>query len=267
MKRVSLGLAGAAMLLVLLPLTLSSCYITCGCTSTPDPNWTPPPVTASDAAWNASKYAAGIGGTQPTDLVASLAYASPDHPVYVVTGAKVSAIVDSKSGLVLELVVMAELPNSKDATISSDAAQAAATKFLADHFLDVDGLAATTRLQDGTATSAYVTTWTGPGFDAPGVSVWVNSSGGAAFAVADQRHGVQLTPPSIGREAAGRLALASVSTPGMAVMSADFMFNLANSAWAVNLATPGPTGDTAPEHGAYVEVDAVTGKTTAGTSY
>jgi len=58
MRRVALTLVGA-MLLALLPVSVGGCNITCGCASTPDPNWTPPPITAEEAAVYAAK-AAGV---------------------------------------------------------------------------------------------------------------------------------------------------------------------------------------------------------------
>ena len=81
MRRFVARLAAVALLLGLLPLTAGACDISCACASTPDPNWTPPPVSAQDAATATAKFAAGSTGTQPGGLVAELSYASSDrHP-------------------------------------------------------------------------------------------------------------------------------------------------------------------------------------------
>lgn len=264
--RRALSIVAAAILLAVLPLTVSGCWIACGCSSLPDPNWTPPPVTAQDAESAVAKFATGGGGSRPSDLAATLAYSSQDHPVYVVDGATLHAVVDAHSGLVLEFVVMSALPNSTDAVISSDNAQVAAARFLSDRGWYTDGLTVTTALRPGVATSAYVVTWAGTGFDTPGMWVYVNPASGAPFAFADQRYGVKLVPPSIGSGAAGRLALAAVSTPGLVVMAPNFSFSFGQPTWDVNLSSPA-IGDAAPEHGAVVTVDAVTGATTVDKSF
>jgi hypothetical protein len=266
MRRFGAGLAALVLLLGLLPLTLSSCYITCGCASTPDPNWTPPPVSAAEAVAAAAKFAAGSTGTQPSGQDAALVYSGQDHPLYAVQGPTVGAVVDAHGGLVLEYVQIDAIPDSNDVTISSAEAEARATSFLSDRGWVTGILVATTTFRSG-ATSVYEVTWAAQSGGAGQISVSVNPSSGTPFAFVDERSGVQLVPPSIGATAAGRLALAAISTPGEVVLSTDFRFDLAHPYWDINLATPSATATAAPEHGASVSVDAVTGSVTVGKSY
>jgi hypothetical protein len=261
MTRFGVRLAALAFLLGLLPITVSGCNITCACAcaSTPDPNWTPPPVSAQEAQVATAKFAAGSTGAQPSGLVASLGYSSQDHPLYSVLGPTVGAVVDAHSGLVLEFVQVDALPESSEVSISGAVAQARATSFLSDRGLDTGALVATTNLRSGT-TSAYVVTWAAQGSDVEQVSV--DPSNGTPFAFVDQRFGVRLVPPSIGAATAARLALAAISAPGELVLANDFSFGFDDSTWGVNLGVPSATASDAYEHGAFVEVDAVTGVVT-----
>ena len=263
MRRFGARLAAMALLLGLLPLTLNACSPHL---ATPDPNWTPLPVSAQEAIAAAAKFAAGTTGTQPSGLVASLTYASQDRPLYAVLGPTVGAFLDVHGGLVLELVLMDSLPDSTEVAISSAEAQARAASFLSDRGLDTGELVATTTLRSG-ATSSYVVTWAAQGSGAGQISVSVNPSSGTPFAFVDERFGVQLVPPSIGSAAAGRLALAAVSTPGDVVASTVFRFDLEHPYWDVNLVVPNATASAPPEHAAVVSVDAATGAATVGRSY
>ena len=55
--------------------------------------------------------------------------------------------------------------------------------------------------------------------------------------------------------------------PGQVVTSADFRFDLEHPYWDVSVEVPNPTASAAPEHGAFVSVDAVSGVVTVGKSY
>jgi hypothetical protein len=266
MKRFGLGLALAASLLFVVPLTVGGCNISCACTTTPDPNWTPPPKTTQDAVTAVAKFAAGTSGTEPTGLEAVLANQYSDHPIFEVSGPTVDGVADGKTGVVLEWLLVASLPDSTDVAISDGQAEATATSFIRERNIDTTGLTATSTLRPGGATSEYVVTWVGPVANSPGFSVFINPSTGAAFAFADQRFGVQMVPPSIGAAAAGRLAIATVSTPGEVVLSTDFQFNYEAPTWEVQLATPSATASAEPEHWADVSVDAVTGTVTVSKS-
>ena len=269
MRRVALLLLGGVVL-SLLPLTVAGCGITCGCASTPDPNWTPPALTADEAATTASKFSAGRTGTSSTSasgLQSSLTYVAPDHPAYLVAGPLVSALVDAETDMVLEWVLVDSIPNGNDVSVAKDKAQAAAATFLSDRTRDTTGLVPTTELRSGAATSAYLVSWTVQSSNQPGMSVLINPSSGVPFAFVDGRTGVTLAPPTIGAEQAGRLALATVPLPGQVVTSADFRFDLEHPYWDVSVELPNPTASAAPEHGAFVSVDAVSGVVTVGKSY
>jgi hypothetical protein len=266
MRRFGARLAAVALLLGLLPLTAGACNISCACASTPDPNWTPAPVSAQEAVAAAAKFAAGTTGAQPSSLQASLGNAGQDHPLYTVSGPTVGAVVDAQGGLVLEFVQVDALPDSNEVAVSSADALARATAFLGDRWRDTGILVPTTTLQSG-ATSAYIVTWADQSGGAGQISVSINPSSGTVFAFVDQRFGVQFVPPSIGAAAAGRLALAAVSTPGEVVVSTDFQFWFDSATWSVTLATPGSSASAAPEHGAMVDVDAVTGTVTVAKNW
>jgi hypothetical protein len=263
-------LAGV-MVLLLLPLTVPGCSITCACTSPPDPNWTPPPMTAQEATAAIAEFASGRAGAPLNGPEAWLSYSRTDaaqnHPLYIVNGPTVGAAVDAQSGTVIALVVVESLPNSNDVLVASDKAREAAASFLSDRGRDTTGRVATIALGSGGATSVYFVSWAGKGSDAADLSVSVNPSSGMPFAFIDGRSGVAVVPPCIGAEGAGRLAIAAVSTPGQVVVSADFRFDLEHPSWDISLALPNPTASAAPEHGVFVSVDAVSGATTVGKDF
>lgn len=263
-------LAGVVVLL-LLPLTVSGCSVTCACASTPDPSWTPPPMTAQEATAAVAKFASGRTGELPSGLEASLSYSRTDsgrnHPLYMVNGPTVGAAIDAQSGTVIVLVLVDSLPNSNDVLVASDKAQAAAASFLSDRGRDTTGRVATTELRAGGATSVYLVSWVGRGSDAAGLSASVNPSSGKPFGFIDGPSEIQMVMPTIGAHAAGKLALVAVSTPGQVVVSADFRFDLEHPSWDISLALPHPTASAAPEHGAFVSVDAVSGATTVAKDF
>lgn len=262
MRRLGIRLAALGLLLGLLPISVSGCGITCACLSTPDPNWTPPPVSAQEATAAAAKFASsGSPATEPTGLDASLAYASQDHPLYSVQGPTVGAFVEAQGGLVIYFVQVDMLPDSSDVAISSAEAKARATVFLSDRGRGTGILVATTTLKTG-VTSSYVVTWAAEGSSDGQISVSINASTGKAFAFVDQRFGVRLVPPSIGASEAGKLALAAAATPGEVVLSAEFRLDFEHPTWDVSVGTPGSGDSAAPEHYAFVEIDALTGTAT-----
>ncbi len=268
MGRLIARLAAVTLLLGLLPLTAGACDIGCACALPPTrpPGWTPPPVSEQDAATATAEFAAGPTGTQPGGLVAELTYSSDGHPVYTVVSPTVDAVVEAQTGLVVEFVLVDALPDSSVAAVSSAAAQARATSFLSDRSRDTGILVATDTLQSG-ATSAYVVTWADKSGGAGQISVSVNPSTGTPFAFVDQRFGVQFVPPSIGAAAAGRLALAAASTAGDVVLSTDFQFGFDSASWSVTLGPPGAGASATPDHGAVVDVDAVTGSVAVAKSW
>lgn len=265
MRHFSLGMLGAALLLLLLPLALSSCFPVCGCLPPPGSNWTLPPATAEEAVAAVAKLAVA-SRTEQTSLRAVPADAGTGQPVFVVTGPTFDGVVDTQTGVVLEWLAVGSLPDSKDAAVSADQAQSTATSFLGTADRDTTDLTVATTLRPGSATSAYVVTWTTPGAT-EGMSVYINPSTGVAFAFVDPRFGIQPTPPTIGAAAAGKVAIAAVSTPGEVVTSTAFHFGLGNPTWEVTLAVPNATPSALPVHGASVSVDAVTGTATIGNQH
>ena len=110
-------------------------------------------------------------------------------------------------------------------------------------------------------------TWADKSGGAGQISVSVNPSTGTPFAFADQRFGVQFVPPSIGAAAAGRLALAAVSAAGRGRPLDGLPARVRQCDLVRDLGTPGASASAAPEHGAVVDVDAVTGVVTVGKSW
>jgi hypothetical protein len=265
MRRFAIRLAAIALLLGLMPFTLGGCGITCACVAPADPNWTPPPMSDADARQAVVKFATAEGGASPAGLTSALDLAGQDRPIYTVVGETVAGIIDANTGLLLEFVQLDALPHSADTTVSATAAQASATRFLSHHDRYSGTLVASTTLQTSKATSAYVVSWAEKG-GAPQLSVWIDPSSGTPFAFADQRHGVAVSPPIVGRGAAVRLAMAAVTTPDLEFAAADLRFDFAHPYWDVGLQSH-VSGDVAPEHGAAVSVDAVTGAVTIGKSW
>jgi len=252
-------------LLAVMPVAFGGCDIGCACTL-PDPNWTAQPVSADDSIAAAAKFAAGSSGTAPAGLTATLTSTGLSHPMYYVSGPTVAALVDSWGGLLLEYVDLGAVPDSTDSTITAAQAQATAASFLSDRGWYTGILVAEPELRPGGPTAAYVVRWVAAAGAAEQMSVWVNPATGKPFAYADQRYGVQLVPPSIGAAAAGRLAVAAVTTPGMTVVSADFHFGFDHPAWSVVLESPAAAAGATPEHAATVSIDATTGTATVGNS-
>lgn len=257
MRHIGLRLAAAAGLLAL-PLTFTACGSTCGCASTPDPNWTPPPVTAQQALDETGKFVQADGSSQPAGLQASLVPFGKGL-VYVVSSLTVDAVVDADTETVLEYVLVDAMPNSVGLATSADSARTTAASFLKARGLDTVGMAATVVNHSAGGAADYVVTWTAPAWDPAGVSVLVNPSSGAVFAFVDERFGVAIIAPTIGATAATTLAKGAAAIPGLVLQSADFRFGPDGSSWDILM-----TAD--PDHFAAVTVDAVTGAATVNKS-
>ena len=267
MRRFSLGALGAVLLLIMLPLTLSSCWISCGCVSTPDPNWTPLPVSAAEAQAEVAKFTAGKTGVAPEGLVVTPFTAGQAKALFRVEGPTVTdAVVAAYGGLVVEWFDRSRLPESGDVAISSDQAQATAATFLGDRGRYLDGLQVTTTLRQTGPTSAYVVTWLSY---SPGARGCRSSS----------------MPPPVSRSPSPTSNSMSclfhrwsapmrpesspsprVSTPGEAVASTDFNFDLENPSWTVHLAVPGSGAGASATKPVDVTVNAVTGVAKVGSS-
>jgi hypothetical protein len=249
----ALGIAGVFVLANVLP------HGACGCASTPDPNWTPPPVSSQQAVNAAAKFAAGGAAAQPIGLDTWLFDLDRDQAAYLVSSPTVDAVVDGRSAMVLEYVSVEAMPDTDIATVSSDAAITTAETFLADRGVGTAGMTVAVERHAAGGTSAYFVTWAGTGKDAAGVSVLVNPSSGAAFAFVDQRSGVHMVAPTIGATAAAKLAQGAVTTPGLVVESSNLLVAPDGSSWDIQLTAP-------PDHFTDVSVDAVTGAVRVGKS-
>jgi hypothetical protein len=226
----------------------------CGCTSTPDPNWTPPPVTASEAAG----YAAKMAGVP--SMSAGLSGGPDGRSYYVATATDAVAFVDAVSGSVVEVVLEDRMPNDAKVSISGAEALAAAQVFLQQRMSDT-GLVASSRAITVAEVAAYMITLSDAGGTAK-LEIAVNASTGDVFAYADLRAQINVTLPLVGRTRATELAIAALGVPGETVTSAEQAIDLATSSWDIGLGVPTATQADVFEHGAFIRVDAVTGLAT-----
>jgi hypothetical protein len=260
MRRVALTLVGA-MLLALLPVSVGGCNITCGCTSTPGPNWTPPPITSDQAAVYGAKFA----GVQA--MTAQSAGGLAGRQFYETTAPNAVALVDAESGMVLEVVLTDRMPN--DASVSASVnPQTAAEGFLARVGLSTEGLTESGQLTQQAGVAAYDVTWKDAVTTAtPKLQVFVNAATGAVFAFVDLRFQPNLTAPIVGRGRATETAIATIGIPDEIVLSADLGADFGSGdaqvwAWSIGLGVPSATQADVYEHSALVSVDAVTGQAT-----
>jgi hypothetical protein len=255
-KRIALILLGGA--LVALPSVFVSGCGACACTNPLDNSWTPPPITANQAASSAAKYA-GV-----PSMSAELAVGPSGRWWYRATTADIVAFVDGVSGVVIEIVIQDQMPNDATVTVATVHAQAVAEALLRRAGLGTEGLAETTRLVDGGGVAAYEASWADSGVAR--LRVLVNPSTGAVFAFVDLRAQPDLTPPIIGRTRAAGLAISALGIAGERVLSAELAITFTEtgqeSAWEVGLGIPSATQADVYEHGALVSVDAITGLAT-----
>jgi hypothetical protein len=249
----SLGAGLGGLILVVGLLTTTAC----GCATTADANWTPPPVTPGEAA----VFAAKIAGLP--SMSADLAIGPGGRSLYVATAPGAVAYVDAVSGSVVEMVLEDRMPNDSTVSVSGAGALAVAQVFLAQRGL-TDVVGSFRAINQG-GVSAYLVTWS----DAAGVprlEIAVNAATGDVFAYADLRVQMNVTPPLIGRTRATELAIAAFGVPGETVTSAelaiDFWTGSQVSTWNVGLGIPTATQADVFEQGAYITVDAVTGEAT-----
>jgi hypothetical protein len=229
----------------------------CGCATAADVNWTPPPVTAAEAAI----YAAKIAGLP--SMTADLTIGPGGRSLYFATAPDTVAFVDAVSGSVVEVILEDRMPSGATTSVSGAGALATAELFLQQHMGDT-GLIASSRAITQAGVSAYLVTWS----DSAGVAkleAAVNAATGDVFAYADLRSGVSVNLPLIGRARATELAIAAMGIAGETVTSAEFATDLSTgsqvSTWNVGLGVPTATQADVFEFGALVSVDAVSGET------
>jgi hypothetical protein len=254
MKRIGLGILGGALLILLLPMTLSSCAITCGCLSTPDPNWTPPQITAQEAASKAAQF------TGVTEMTTELHDGLDGHMFFLATAPGVIAFVDSTSGTVLEVIFVDEMPGSVAPPSpaltdgpNADAARRQAETYMAARGVAVEGFTATTVFRTVAGAGTYDITWTKTSNGVPDAfyQVSVNAISANVYAFLDLRMGLPLTAPVVGGTRAAALAADKLGLdPGQVTsthLSIDFSTDVQVSTWAVQVS------------GTVVWVDAATG--------
>jgi hypothetical protein len=258
MRSLRVGTLAAALLLLLLPLVLSSCYITCACASPLDPNWTPPPVSDIEAG----AYAAKVAGLP--NMTAELSGSIQGRPIYQASGNNTLGFVDSESGVVFEVVAVDEMPNRATVEPPDGAAKSAADAFMTRTGLRDDNLIESSMLKTVSGVSAYDFTWK-DSLGSAKFTISVNPSTKLVFAYTDLQMQSPLTPPILGKAAATQLAIAAHNVPGDQVTSAEFGIDFSSgvqvSSWAVGLGVPTATDPNVFEHGALISVDAVTGET------
>jgi hypothetical protein len=230
----------------------------CACAASADPNWTPPPTTAEQAA----VYAAKIAGLPSMSVDRSV---GPDgRTIWLATAPNAVAFVDAISGTVIEVVLEDRMPVDARVSVSGSEALADAQLFVGWNQGDT-GLVASYRAINQAGVAAYLVTWS----DAAGVArvrAEVNASTGDVFAYADLRPQIEVSLPLIGRARATELAIAALGIPGETVTSAELSIDISaspqTSTWGVGLGVPTATQADVFEKGAYVQVDALTGETT-----
>jgi hypothetical protein len=229
----------------------------CGCATAADPNWTPPPVTASEAA----VYAAKIAGLP--SMSADLGVGPDGRSLYVATAPDAIAFVDAVSGSVVEVVLEDRMPNDATVAVSGAGALAVAQVFLEQR--GTTDLVGSFHPINQAGVAAYLVTWS----DAAGVAkldIAVNASTGDVFAYVDLGPQMNATPPLIGRARAIELAIAAFGVPGETVTSAELAIDLVTgsqvSSWDVGLGVPTASQADVFERGALIRIDAVTGEAT-----
>jgi hypothetical protein len=258
MGRLRVGSVAAALLLFLLPLTLSSCDW-CGCLHTPDPNWTPAPIGSDEAAI----YAAKIAGVPTMTAVESSGLNG--RPFYWATADNTLAFVDAEGGIVLEVVLIDQMPEAATTEPPTAGAKSAADAFMTRTGLSTADLTESSELKTVAGVSAYDFTWT-DSLSSAKFMISVNPATEAVFAYADLRMDLPLALPILGHDRATAIAVGARNVPGDQVNSAtlrvDFSSGAQVSIWDVSMGVPTVDGSQTVEQKFVVRVDALTGATT-----
>ncbi len=257
MRRPGWMLAGAVVL-SLLPVTVSGCSVTCGCTSTADPNWTPQPYTATaqEAAIYAAKMARFVANTTDAPEMTAVPVSGPNgRTFYEATAADTIALVAAADGVVVEVVLEDRAPTDDAISASTSDARTAAEASIERVGLSMEGLSESAQLVRQAGVTAYKVEWKeSGGTQTAKFDVWVNASTGSVFVFVDLRMQPNLAAPLVGRERAAALAITALGIPGETVTSAelaiDFTTGSQSSVWQVGFVSR------------TVRVDAVTGETT-----
>jgi hypothetical protein len=274
------GIPARFLLLAVVPLVVSSCYVVCGCTTPPWPNETPYPGSSCACATRA-----GLTGTPPpvgadeatthAERIAGVTFRSSDltqgpsnRLLYELAATDATAFVDAESGAVLEVILTDALPVHDTAAITEGEARAAAEAFMSRAGWQLGGLTESAEQLHRAGVAAFQVSWTDPtASPAATLRVLVNAETAAVFACVDAFLWFDPLVPVVGRARATEIALAVVNSPGMIVTSAEWTTyfqadGLQLSTWTVGLGEPSATQADVFVHGAVVSVDAATGEAT-----
>jgi hypothetical protein len=259
--RRAFSFVAAAMLLAVLPLTFSGCWVACGCLETPDPNWTPLPVPADAAASAAAKLA------DVPAMTVTLTDGPNARRFYIATAPQTIALIDAVGGMVLEVVFEDRMPDDATESVTTADARTAAEAFMQKAGLAPDGLTESVSTIQAAGVAAYQVIWTDPsGVKSPEFEVSVNAATGSVFAFLDERMLLNITAPVIGSGRATQIAIAAFGATGAAAGSAelsiDFTGGSQASIWRIRLNASGGTAPDAEGSTPVVSVDAVTGNAT-----
>jgi len=218
----------------------------------------------SEVPWPIAVDEARTAGTEmlgTTDVEIGRSSQEPVH-VYLVTGEPGFALVDGDTGAVIEAAFLWTLPGDAPRFLTLTQARAAAEAFVGQHpELRASGTAATAEGEHG----LDIVRWMEGG--STSVEVAVNANSGTIASFVDLRGHPHLVAPSIGSDAAFRLAAAAFDVPGeQAPSPPEFRVEIDDhgqqrNIWSVGLGIPTATEADVFEHGGLVEVDAVTGQT------
>lgn len=207
-------------------------HAACSCASTPSPyngGPTPTPLPVSpDQAAAAARPFTGVA------VAANYWSATPENPVYQLSGGETHAFVDGRTGRVLEFFAVDRMPTSDAATITAPMAQAAATEYLVAAGAKVVGMG-TVMLQHRASIAFYDVTWPAMG-DYGTPEVLVNSATGSVFAFDDLTFAPEfkLKSPVISSAVAVKLAQGSGYAGGeTANYGPELQPDLSSPSWMV----------------------------------
>lgn len=257
------ALVAAALLFAACAPRLSTPEPSCACTHGPTGQGTPWPVSPADALVVAGRAVDAVDAASmaPFDVAGRRIYGYDDV-------ARTSHVfVDGDAARLLEVVLVPALPIGPSTTVGAAAARAAAERYVARLGLGSAGGAPAVVVARGADVAWYRVEWaatSGPGGRA--LSVDVEAVRGEPFALLDRSSGIELAAPTVGRAAAERTALGTLSDPSEQVLSAELRptFDAGRQGWTWQIGLGVPLADQPGVYarGGVVDVDAVSGTAT-----
>ena len=211
------------------------------------------PVSAEQAAAAAER----VSGRSDLTAIRSGSFYAADN-------SNTRTLVDSLTGAVDEVAFVSDLPETGAASVTADAAKAAAGTFMQKAGYGVTGLAISVTQVQAADVSSYQVSWKDPSASDDDFDVFVNAGSGSVFAFLDRRQGVALVAPLIGQTAATNLATAAIRAPTTLWSTAELSLGFdSDSTWSLTYgvpdSSPGAAGPTA-WHNIYATIDAVSGR-------